>query len=123
MISGTTSHLFTIIVGDVLLFAPVAMLLRAWLPSPLDSISRSDKRSSHSRYLPLTLAAAAGLLAGAAAFLGEMSEGGATPPLHQLLFVAAVFLGLGMAGLLIGYLSLGRLLGFAMDGPTAPAIK
>lgn len=52
-----------------------------------------------------------------------MSEGGVTPPLHQLLFVAAVFLGLGMTGLLIAYLSLGRLLGFAVNRPTVPAVK
>jgi hypothetical protein len=118
LILGTAGHLFTVVVGDVLLFAPVAMLVRAWLPSSLDSKNRSrDKERTHIRYLPLIFAAATGLVVGAVAFLGEMSEGGATPSFGKLLFVAAVFLGLGMVGLLIGYVSLGRLLGFVVDGP------
>jgi hypothetical protein len=118
LIAGTVGHLFTIVVGDLLLFAPVAMLVRAWLPFSLDSRNRGSNRNrTHVRYLPLTLAAATGLVMGAAAFLGEMNEGGPNPPLRQLLFVAAVYLGLGMVGLLIGYASLARLLGFIADGP------
>ncbi|HEY3988063.1 MAG TPA: hypothetical protein VGM02_02110 [Acidobacteriaceae bacterium] len=117
LILGTAGHLFTVVVGNLLLFVPVAMLVRAWLPSSLDSRNRSrGKERTLIRYLPLLFAAATGLVVGAVAFLGEMSEGGATPPFGRLLFVAAVFLGLGMVGLLIGYVSLGRLLGFVVDG-------
>jgi hypothetical protein len=124
LILGTAGHLLTVVLGDLLLFAPVAMLVRAWLPSTLDTRNRSgDKQRTHVRYLHLTFAAATGLVIGAVAFLGEMSEGGTTPRLGQLLFVASVFLGLGMVGLLIGYLSLSRLLGFVVDGPTAPGVK
>lgn len=118
MIAGTAGHLFTIVIGDLLLFVPVAMLVKAWLPSPADTPHRgSDGERRHIKYLPFVFAALAGLTVGAIAFLGEMSEGGATPPLAQLLFVAAVYLGLGMVGLLIGYASLGRILGFVVDGP------
>jgi hypothetical protein len=124
IISGIVEHLFTVVVGDLLLFGPVAMLLRAWLPSSLDIGNRSgDKQPAHRRYLPYVLAAATGLVVGAAAFLGEMSEGAATPPIHQLLFVAGVFLGLGMVGLLIGYASLGRLLGFVSHRAAPPAVE
>jgi hypothetical protein len=123
LILGTAGHLFTIVVSDVLLFAPVAMLVRAWLPSSLDSRNRSgDKQRTPIRYSPFLFTAATGLVVGAAAFLGEMSEGGATPPVHQLL-VTAVFLGLGMVGLLIGYASLGRLLGFVSDRQIPPTVE
>jgi hypothetical protein len=120
LIAGTIGHLFTVVVGDLLLFAPVAMLVRAWLPSSLDARNRRSnnkptrpQKSAYVRYLPFIIAASTGLAMGAAAFLAEINEGGPNPPLHRLLFVAAVYLGLGMAGLLIGYASLGRLLGFA----------
>lgn len=118
LIVGTAGHLFTIVVGDVLLFAPVAILVKAWLPSTVDSRHRrSDGERRHIQYLPFVFAALTGLLVGAIAFLSEMSEGGATPPLAKLLFVAAVYVGLGVVGLLIGYASLGRILGFVVDGP------
>jgi hypothetical protein len=93
------------------------MLVKAWLPSTVDTGNRrSDRERRHIRYLPLTFAAATGLVIGAVIFLAEVSEGGPTPPLAKLLFVAAVYLGLGMVGLLIGYAFLGRLLGFVVDG-------
>lgn len=118
LILGITGHLFTIVLADVLLFAPVALLVRAWLPSTPEISNRSgDKKRSRIRYLPFTIAAATGLVIGAVAFLAEMSEGGGAPPLGKLLFVASVYLGLGMIGLLIGYASLGRLVGFVVDGP------
>lgn len=118
MIIGLVGHLFTIVVGDLLLFVPVAMLVKAWLPSTDDTEShRGARERRHIRYLPIASAGAVGLAVGAAAFLGEMSEGAGGQPLPRLLLVAAVFLGLGMVGLLIGYALLGRLLGFVADGP------
>ena len=120
IIAGAVGHLLTVVFGDLLLFVPVAMLLKAWLPSTLNTGNRRDQQSGHFSYRSLALAAAIGLLVGAVAFLGEMSEGGPSPHLSQLLFVAAVFLALGMAGLLVGYLCLGRLLGFVIDGPHPP---
>jgi hypothetical protein len=57
-----------------------------------------------------------GLLIGAFAFLGEMSEGRGAMPLIRLLFVASVFVGLGLAGLLIAYAFLGTPLGLGSRG-------
>lgn len=116
LIQGIAGHLFTVVLGDLLLFAPVAMLVRAWLPPAPDVSNRGgDIPRRQIRYLPLLFSAITGLAVGAVALLTEMSEGGAPPPLGRLFFVAAVYLGLGMIGLLIGYAFLGRLLGFVVD--------
>jgi hypothetical protein len=52
---------------------------------------------------------------GALAFVGEMSEGANPMPLMRLLFVASVFVGLGLAGLVIAYAFLGTLLGLRVS--------
>jgi hypothetical protein len=52
-----------------------------------------------------------GVLIGAFAFLGEISEGAGLIPSISLLSVASVFIGLGAAGLLIAYAFLGSPLG------------
>lgn len=120
LITGTLGHLFTVLFGALLLFAPVAMLVNAWFPSGAPTTNQSREGQNASRkYLPFAIAMALGLVIGAGAFLGEMIEGGSNPPFAKMLFVAAVYLGLGMTGLLIGYALLGRLLGFVIDEPKA----
>lgn len=119
VIAGTAGHLLTVVLGTLFLYLPAAMLVSAWLPSstPDTRNRRIGRQRRHLRYLHSAVAAAIGLVVGVVAFLGEMSEGGPAPPFAQLLFVGGVYLGLGMIGLLIGYASLGRLLGFVVDGP------
>ena len=48
---------------------------------------------------------------GAFAFTGEMAEGSGAQSLGRLAFVASVFVGLGLAGLVIAYAFLGEPLG------------
>jgi hypothetical protein len=57
-----------------------------------------------------------GIAIGGLAFLGELSEGSGAMPLTHLLFVASVFVGLGLAGLLIAYAFLGPALGLGSRG-------
>ena len=57
-----------------------------------------------------------GIAIGGSAFLAEMREGGDPMPLTRLLFVASVFVGLGLAGLLIAYAFLGPPLGLGSRG-------
>jgi hypothetical protein len=53
----------------------------------------------------------AGALLGAFLALAELNEGGAAVPLGQLLIVSSAFVGLAIAGPLIGYAMLGGPLG------------
>jgi hypothetical protein len=65
----------------------------------------------------LAIAAGIGLLVGIGAYVSELTEGGPQPAVTQILFVSSVYMGLGASGLLIGYLCLGRLLGFTICDP------
>jgi hypothetical protein len=55
-------------------------------------------------------------MVGAFAFLGEMNEGGGSLPLIRLVFVASVFLGTGLSGILVAYALLGAPLGLGSRG-------
>ncbi len=57
-----------------------------------------------------------GALIGASLFFAEMSEGGGAPPAGRLFFVASVYIGLAIAGLLIAYAFLGAPLGLGQEG-------
>jgi hypothetical protein len=118
LILGTTGHLVTVVLGAFLLFAPLSALIKAWLPeTPRPADFNRARRRSASLYAPLALAAAIGLIVGAIAYAGELSEGGIHPATKQILFIGSIYVGLGASGLLIGYASLGRLLGFVISEP------
>lgn len=100
-------HLFTCIVGDLLLFVPVAILTQALLPDTNASAAAARQRSSPFAWAGATLAA---ILIGAWLFLAEMMEGG-PPSLRMRLLVASVYIGLVVAGVLIALACLWRPLG------------
>lgn len=114
-INGVGPHLITIAVGDLVLFAPMRALLLVLAPCATDrtrsgaQVSR-EKRSGIQRRWGFVLLL--GALVGAAAFAGEMAEGG-LPPIRRLLFVGSVFICAGIAGLAIAYGFLGAPLGLA----------
>lgn len=114
-IRGIATHLFTVVVGDVLLFALARLLLIALLPLeqpalPIDTaLAKEGSRGTRRRWGVVLLA---GVLFGIFAFVGEMSEGGGPAPILRLILVAAVFIVLAIAGFLIAYAFLGKPLGF-----------
>jgi hypothetical protein len=116
LILGTSGHLATVVFGAFLLFVPVSALIKGWLPETPQLVC-FDKLplSRSSRYAPFVVAAAIGLIVGATAYFGELSEEGIRPRFTQILFVGGIYVGLGAAGLLIGYVWLGRLLGFVIN--------
>jgi hypothetical protein len=104
---STAGALLTVLVGIVLLFAPVRFLLVALIP---DSAVRPTDEGPASvwfarRGFHWAAVAVAGALAGVLLVSAEMlkESGGAAPPLTQLLLVVSVYVGLEMAGLLVGY--------------------
>ena len=115
LILQTPGHLLTIVIGGCLLFATLAALIRAWLPQTPPRLNFVRVRRSRLRRLaPTIVVAAVGMFVGVAAYLSESSEGGTLPAVRQIVFVSSVYVGLGAAGLLIGYALLGELLGFAV---------
>lgn len=106
LIQATLTHLLTVVIGAVLLFAPMRPMLAALVPYE----PPKDDRPRRSRWGGVLLV---GAIVGAFAFIGEMSEGGAHAPLRQLVLVASVFVVLSIAGLLVAYAFLGAPLGFA----------
>ena len=118
LILETPGHLFTVVFGAVCLFVPVSALIQAALPAKSEMASYGRVRGkSRLRYLPLAIAAGIGLLVGIGAYVSELTEGGPRPAVTQILFVSSVYMALGASGLLIGYLCLGRLLGFTISDP------
>jgi hypothetical protein len=115
LVVGVWTHLVTVVVGALILFAPMRPLLIALVP---DSVVEAQRQTTMPRrrfgsagaWLIVTLL---GVALGVFAFLGELSEGGGGQPIVRLLFVAAVFLGLSIAGLLIAFAFLGAPLGLS----------
>lgn len=104
LIQAPLTHLLTVVIGAVILFAPMRPILTALVPyDPTGTRPRN-------RWL---IALIVGIGVGAFAFIGEMGEGGGHVPLRQFVVVATVFVGLAIAGLLVAYAFLGKPLGFA----------
>lgn len=112
LIDGIVTHLLTVIVGAVVLLAPMRALLVALVPYEARELrmrhtGRTWLWSPSARW---SAALMIGLLYGTAAFLGEMTEG-PPGPTARLLLVASVFIGLGTAGLVLAYAFLADPLG------------
>jgi hypothetical protein len=111
---STPGALFTVLVGAVLLFAP----MRAWadclVPYPAQTRQHEATTPSawlHQHRLQLGAVILVGTILGLLLVLAESTEGGAWPSLARFVLVAAVYVGLETAGLLIGYVSLRKPLG------------
>ena len=114
LINHTAAHIFTVLAGAVVLCAPMRLLLNAFVPGALND-DRTGRPATRGKSLTAVQRWATALLAGAMigafAFWGEMRESGNTPPLYRLVFVASVYIALGLAGIVIAYAFLGRPLG------------
>lgn len=119
LINRTATHLFTVVAGAILLFAPMRLLLNALVPYASDG-ERMGKLAARGRFLTAgqrwAIALLAGTLIGAFAFLGEMGEGSSVLPWGRVVFVASVYITLGLAGILIAYAFLGEPLGLGPRG-------
>lgn len=108
-INGFTTHMITVIIGDVILFANIRFFVQALVPFRATEASQGPPGRAV-RY-GWSIVLGIGVLFGVFAFLGEMSEGTGAPPLGRALLVASVFLGLATAGMLVAYAFLGKPLG------------
>jgi hypothetical protein len=119
LINRTATHLLTVVAGAIILFAPMPPLLNALVPCGADE-GRVEKTRARGRrasaWLGWGTVLLLGALIGVFAFVGEMSEGSGALPLGHLVFVASVFVGLGLAGLVIAYAFLGEPLGLRPRG-------
>jgi hypothetical protein len=111
---STPGALLTVVVGAALLFA----LMRAWGSSlvPYPAQVKREEATTLPAWLRqhgLALAAVvvAGILLGLTLVLAESTEGGGWPGMARLTLVAAVYVGLETAGLLLGYVFLRKPLG------------
>ncbi|MEO6816141.1 MAG: hypothetical protein ABI177_05520 [Edaphobacter sp.] len=114
LVGRTSTHLLTVVVADLLLLAPMRLLLNAIVPyepggEQVAKPATVGKWSTAGQRWAIALLGGIGI--GAAAFLAEMSDGGSTPPLGRLVLVASVYVALGLAGILAAYAFLGRPLG------------
>jgi hypothetical protein len=114
LIHRIDTHLLTVVAGDVILFASIRVLLTAFFPDRSDerlSVPRARGGRALSSWHKWTIVVAVGVLVGGFAFVGEMSEGGGPMHLSHVLLVACVFVGLGLAGIVIAYALLATPLG------------
>ena len=110
LIRQVGTHLLTIIVACLLLFATIraGVIALAPLPSPVTVRPGNARRQ-------WAAVALLGVLLGLFAFFGEMSEGGGTTPVARAAAVAAVFVGISLAGLLLAYAFVGKPLGIGQS--------
>ena len=119
LIHRTGTHLLTVVIGAFVLFASMRVLLTSLVPYKRHERLTGTAPQGTKVVTPWHrwgIVVVVGVLIGAFAFLGEMSEGGGPMPLIRMLFVASVFVGLGLAGLLIAYAFLGSPLGLGSRG-------
>lgn len=111
LINRLSTHLLTILIGDLLLFIPAAALLRCVLPDD-ESAGEAQAPARHRSVLLWAGVTLVSLSIGVSLFAAEMTEGGGPPPpIHLRIFVAAVYIGLTIAGALFALAFLKRPLG------------
>ncbi len=112
------THLATVLVGDLVLFAPMPLLLISLVPyrGGTGQIAVADQgRKVLSARRRWGLIVVLGLMIGVWLFLAEVAEPGTRLPPNRLLFVGAVYAGLTIAGLLVAYGLLGGPLGVGAE--------
>jgi hypothetical protein len=112
---STVGELFTVIVGAILLFAPMWAFGMSLVPYQTEvkqheAITLSDWLNRYKYQIGFVILL--GILMGLFFVLGESTEGGGGPRLPRFAFVASVYIGLETAGLLIGYSFMRKPLGF-----------
>lgn len=123
LINRLSTHLLTVLLGDLFLFVPVAAFLRFLFPDPQLAPHEQSNSPGVGRYAWIG-AMLISLLIGVGLFVAEMTEGGAgIPPIRKRLFVASVYIGLTMTGTLIALAVLGRLLGLRNGTAAQPSAK
>lgn len=123
LIDSTLTHLVTIDLGALLLFAPVTFFVLALLPGD----PSADHLSGASRGIgPVprwAFAALLGLAVGLSAFLAEIRETLGSIPLGRLALVGSVYAYVGLSGLLIAYAFLRKPLGFLITDQTPRTLR
>lgn len=112
MLRSMAPHLFAIILGAAVLFASMRMWLVALVPDEGREENAERPESSRGVWQRWAGVMVLGGLVGLSAFVGELTERGPAIPMRRLLFVEAVFAGIGLSGILLAYLFLGEPLGF-----------
>lgn len=112
MLRGMAPHLFAIFLGAAVLFASMRMWLAALVPDESAEETLEPLTPKHGLWRRWAAAIVLGILVGAAAFAGELTEHAAALPMRRLLFVGSVFMGIGLSGILLAYVFLGEPLGF-----------
>lgn len=113
LVAGITTHLLTVVIAALILFATTRALLVALVPEV--ATTELETAAARRRFGPLArwgIVTIIGAAFGTFALLGELTEGGGGQPIARVLALAAVFLGLAIAGLLIAFSFLGPPLGF-----------
>lgn len=113
LLQSVVFHFFTILAGFVLIAAPQAALVAAFVPYDADEIALQKQSFAKAvGWVPWFTTIGLGIGVGAFAFAGELSEDGqAGAPLRQAVLVALVFLGAGAGLILIAFGFLRRPLG------------
>ena len=112
LIEATATHLVTVVVGAAILFAPMRPLLTVLVPYEAgETTAAAPVHRARSASCRWGLVFLLGAVIGGCLFAGEMSEGSGALPLGRAVFVACVFVGLTIAGLVIAYAFLGVPLG------------
>ena len=119
LIAGVWTHLLTVVVSAVILFATTRALLLALVPDiGIDAaVGISVRQSPSGRRRRWAVAILVGAAFGAFAFLGELSEGPGAQSIARSLAVAGVFLGLAVAGVGAAFGFLGAPLGLSGSPP------
>jgi hypothetical protein len=113
MLNSVTPHLLVIILGAVVLFAPMRLWLEVLAPDEArDSTGEGQPTRKAGAWRRWAGVIVLGALVGVCAFVGEMAGHGAGLPMQRLLFVGSIFTGIGLSGIVIAYLFLGEPLGF-----------
>lgn len=111
LMANTTMHLATVVIGDLLLFGPLAALLAVLVPDDRQSVAKVAETARGDIY-GWILVTLTGLTIGTLLFVAEMVDGsGPMPRFGKLVAIACVYAGLATAGLLIAYAFLSGPLG------------
>jgi Ca2+/Na+ antiporter len=103
---STAGALFTVVVGALLLFAPLWAVLAALLPDGT-AVSRREQRMASGwlarHTLQWVLVVCVGLFLGALLFVAEATQEGVAQDVAKRVFVMLVFVGLETIGVMIGF--------------------